>query len=124
MADTTFTPLEQKILITILSNLKGDIDADWAKVAEVHGYKDAGIARKRWQQIRKQKIDRAGGENSTTSPPKKRTKKQADEADVEGGGEDQESKEGQANKPKKGGHAAKKIKTEIKEDPEDEAEPI
>ncbi|KAF2219674.1 hypothetical protein BDZ85DRAFT_285091 [Elsinoe ampelina] len=121
MADINFTAGEQKLLMTILANLKGDINADWDKVAELQGYKDASIARTRWSQIRRKKIDANDGDGAKPSPPKKRTKKQTDEEDAEGGGDDGE---GKAVKPKKGGRAAKKIKTEIKEDPEDEAESV
>ncbi|PNS15512.1 hypothetical protein CAC42_771 [Sphaceloma murrayae] len=146
MSDKGFSAGEQKLLMVILSNLKGDINADWAAVAKECNYKDAGIARTRWTQIKRKKIhpgngsgsgkdkgatetngDSDGEGDSVATPKKSSPKKRGRKATGEGGDEAETGAEelglGDAEtKPKgKRGRPAKKPKVDVKVDPEDEA---
>ncbi|KAF4551586.1 Hypothetical protein D9617_13g100870 [Elsinoe fawcettii] len=135
MAETNFTPTDQKILMVILANLQGDINADWAKVAEILNYKDAGIARKRWTQIRNKKILPGSAGNADNGSPVKAGKKgkggspgkrTSDEAEAKAEGRDAEAGGEEEEKPKKkgnGGRPAKKAKkTDVKEIIKEEVE--
>ncbi|GAB7343831.1 hypothetical protein MBLNU457_1799t1 [Dothideomycetes sp. NU457] len=70
---TSFTAGETKLLISIMSNLQGDLSADWAAVATENNYKDASIAKTRWNQIRRKKIAPSPGKTAgvTKAPAKK-----------------------------------------------------
>ncbi|KAI7231143.1 hypothetical protein KC330_g6589 [Hortaea werneckii] len=81
----TFTDGEAKLLMCMLKHLKdGNLNTDFEAVAAELGYKDAGVAKSRWGQIKKKKIE---GNPSESSPakvtPRKRKGKSSDGADDE-----------------------------------------
>ncbi|RMY73318.1 hypothetical protein D0863_03940 [Hortaea werneckii] len=81
----TFTDGEAKLLMCMLKHLKdGNLNTDFEAVAAELGYKDAGVAKTRWGQIKKKKIE---GSTTDSSPvkatPKKRKGKASDGADDE-----------------------------------------
>ncbi|KAI6820811.1 hypothetical protein KC332_g8079 [Hortaea werneckii] len=81
----TFTDGEAKLLMCMLKHLKdGNLNTDFDAVAAELGYKDAGVAKTRWSQIKKKKIE---GTTSESSPvkvtPRKRKGKASDGADDE-----------------------------------------
>ncbi|OTA34940.1 hypothetical protein BTJ68_04583 [Hortaea werneckii EXF-2000] len=110
----TFTDGEAKLLMCMLKHLKdGNLNTDFEAVAAELGYKDASVAKTRWGQIKKKKI-----EGSTTDPspvkatPKKRKGKASDGADDE-----------ETPKAKKGRGKAKSADV-VKEDSEEGASAI
>ncbi|GAM86767.1 hypothetical protein ANO11243_047870 [Dothideomycetidae sp. 11243] len=85
--DSNFTTGEQKLLLSILAHLQGEIavspphhiltfkltlvETDWNGVAAECGYKDSSIAKIRWRQIRNKKIPSLGSTKTVNSPAKK-----------------------------------------------------
>ncbi|EMC97012.1 hypothetical protein BAUCODRAFT_147197 [Baudoinia panamericana UAMH 10762] len=82
----SFTPGDTKILMCILKNLEGDLQADWNAVATELGYKDASIARTRWSQIKRKKI-KGDSPKAAKGTPRKRKDSGT------GGGDDEEGVE-------------------------------
>ncbi|KAI7670562.1 hypothetical protein KC318_g3967 [Hortaea werneckii] len=109
----TFTDGEAKLLMCMLKHLKdGNLNTDFEAVAAELGYKDAGVAKTRWGQIKK-KIE---GNTSESSPakvtPRKRKGKASDGADDE-----------ETPKAKKGRGKAKS-ESVVKEDSEEGANAV
>ncbi|KAI6872289.1 hypothetical protein KC343_g550 [Hortaea werneckii] len=110
----TFTDGEAKLLMCMLKHLKdGNLNTDFEAVAAELGYKDAGVAKTRWGQIKKKKIE---GSTTDSSPvkatPGKRKGKASDGADDE-----------ETPKAKKGRVKAKSADV-VKEDSEEGASAI
>ncbi|RMZ14401.1 hypothetical protein D0864_00188 [Hortaea werneckii] len=110
----TFTDGEAKLLMCMLKHLKdGNLNTDFEAVAAELGYKDASVAKTRWGQIKKKKIE---GSTTDSSPvkatPKKRKTKASDGADAE-----------ETPKAKKGRGKAKSADV-VKEDSEEGASAI
>ncbi|KAK4570079.1 hypothetical protein LTR86_003049 [Recurvomyces mirabilis] len=98
-----FTDGETKLLMCMIKHLHGDIPTDYDAVAAEMGYKDASIAKTRWGQIKRKKIN-ADGDKPT---PKKRKG-----ATTEGNGADDDT-----SNPKKRGRKPKTPKLENDELP-------
>ncbi|KAI7552172.1 hypothetical protein KC331_g2070 [Hortaea werneckii] len=110
----TFTDGESKLLMCMLKHLKDDIlNTDFEAVAAELGYKNAGIAKWKWSQIKKKKIEGATSEFSPTKVfPRKRKGKASD------GPNDEET-------PKaKKGRGKTKSEEKVKEDSEEETDAV
>lgn len=91
------------------THLTNIIQCQWDKVAAELGYKDASIAKTRWGQIRRKKIDSAGGVDKATSgkvniaKPKKAassTEKSVNKKDIEISNEVKVEEDYQVNRAK------------------------
>ncbi|KAF2766772.1 hypothetical protein EJ03DRAFT_168039 [Teratosphaeria nubilosa] len=107
MADTNkseagFTDAETKFIVLFIKHMEGNITTDFDAVAAEAGYKDANVARARWNKIRREKI--LGGESGESGETPKKRKTKATEAEgVEG---ETPKKRGRKTKAQKEAQAA------------------
>ncbi|KAK3676522.1 hypothetical protein LTR78_003798 [Recurvomyces mirabilis] len=108
-----FTDGETKLLMCMIKHLQGDIPTDYDAVAAEMGYKDASIAKTRWGQIKRKKINTTG-DNPT---PKKRKGATTDGDDAENGAPNPK-KRGRKPKTTKPDHDGLPVKDEVVEEAE------
>ncbi|WPH00898.1 Hypothetical protein R9X50_00373200 [Acrodontium crateriforme] len=112
-----FTANESKLLMSIMKNLEGELKADFDAVAEEMGYKDSGVAKARWNQIKRKKIMVVGGGGSVEKSGSGKKVAGVKRAALAGGDEEEGT-------PKRRGRKAKVVKSEevVEEDGDGEEE--
>lgn len=96
------------------------MQTDWDAIAKQLGYKDAGVARTRWGQIKRKKFAATTGRVSKGSPNKKTAT--APKSAADGAEEGTPTKAKRGRKPKAKATDATKVKNEEVEDEADAVE--